>query len=245
MNVKCALWVTLMLFSNGPLFAQTHGYFESVDSTDFETNDGPNTAFYQQGFFSYGQHIPFDETDSLQTQFGSFFVEYGTRLKWKVNNWFAVGGELSYQFHSYKIKQDSLKNLLGLGHSNESQRLKRHILNSGLYMRINFGQRGNHLGRYLDLGGFGSWAIGSRLTLKRTDDPAAQNLASEEQIVTFRKLNFTAPLEYGVHARIGINKVILWGRYRFSDLFKQHDEINNGNQLPNLTTLSVGLQVVF
>jgi len=52
MNVKCALWVTLMLFSNGPLFAQTHGYFESVDSTDFETNDGPNTAFYQQGFLA-------------------------------------------------------------------------------------------------------------------------------------------------------------------------------------------------
>jgi len=83
MNVKCALWVTLMLFSNGPLFAQTHGYFESVDSTDFETNDGPNTAFYQQGFFSYGQHIPFDETDSLQTQFGSFSLSMAPDLSGK------------------------------------------------------------------------------------------------------------------------------------------------------------------
>ncbi len=252
MTYKEGLGLMVIILLNLPLLGQsvfgsrgTRGYYHTVDSTDYETVEGPNTAFYQHGFLSYGQGIPMEEADSLQTEFGSAFFEYGTRMKWKANKWFAVGAELSYQFHSYNIKQDSSKNLLGMGQVNESQRLKRHLLNGGAYIRFNFGQRGNHLGKYLDLGGFGSWAIGSRLTVQRTDNPSAQNFGSQNQSYTFRKLNFTAPLEYGVNARFGFNKVIIWGRYRLSDLFRAKDEVNNGRQLPNLTPLTAGLQLAF
>lgn len=253
MSVKSGWIIVLILLFSIPSWAQVKsiwdsrgaGYYYKVDSADYETNDGPNTKFYQHGFLSYGQGIPMEEADSLQTEFGSAFFEYGTRMKWKVNKWFAVGSELSYQFLSYNIKQDSLKNLLGMGQVNDSQRLKRHLLNGGAYIRFNFGQRGNHLGKYIDLGGFGSWAIGSRLTVKRTDDPATQNFSSKDQTYTFRKLRFTSPFEYGVNVRFGFNKVIFWGRYRMSDLFRANDDINNGRLLPSLTPLTAGIQLAF
>ena len=204
---------------------------------------GPNTDYYQHGVFSFGYSIPMDESDSLQTRVGgSFMLEYGTRGKVKVNEWFAGVWDLSYHRMRYEIQQDSMMNLLGLGTEYEKQFLVRHSLQAGIGFRINFGKRGNTLGKYLDLAGYGSWAFGNRMRIITEDEPTQGNFGSREQDLQFERLTFLDPLEYGVNTRVGLNKVIFWGRYRLSDIFRADAAFNNGRQLPNIMPLAVGIQ---
>lgn len=226
-------------------YDESTAYFYEVDSTDYETTFGPNTPYYQHGFISLGWSIPSDESDSLRSKLGGIFLEYGSRGKLKISENFALGWEASYQFSSINIVQDSTKNLLSLGNEYEKQQLKKHALNLGTHLRFNVGRRGNKLGKYLDLGGYVNYSIGSRLTIETEEDRSANNFGSSRQRLVLKRLNFTNPLEYGLNARLGLNGFIIWGRYRLSDSFQRREEVNNGIQLPNLTPITTGIQLAF
>lgn len=237
--------VTFCVVLNAQGDDESTAYYYEVDSADYETNFGPNTPYYQHGFLSLGMVIPTDESDSLGSKFGGLFFEYGSRGKVKLTNTFALGWEASYQYHMSSLVQDSLKNLLSLGQEFEEQQLKKHLINLGVHLRLNVGRRGNNLGKYLDLGGFSSYVFSSRMVVKTEEDRNSGNFGSSEQRVVFKRLNFTNPIEYGLNARLGLNGFILWGRYRLSDSFRKKQEVNNGNVLPSLTPLTIGVQLAF
>ena len=220
-------------------------YYYEVDSTEYETTFGPNTAYYQHGFISYGMPIPIIESDSLRTKWGGVFLEYGSRGKIKVAEWLALGWEVSYQYNSQSIVQDSVLNLLSLGEVFEKQQIKKHVINSGIHVRFNAGRRGNNLGKYVDLGGFTSFVAGSRMILVREEDRNQVNFGSAQQRTVLKRINFTSPFQYGASVRIGLNGFILWGRYTLNDSFRKQEEVNNGIQLPNLTPLTAGIQLAF
>ena len=244
MRSICISLFALFFYAN--LQAQEPVHSREVASESLEEISGPNTKYYQHGVFSFGYSISIDEADSLQTRVGgSFMLEYGTRGKVKVNEWFAGVWDLSYHRMRYEIQQDSMMNLLGLGTEYEKQFLLRHSLQAGIGFRINFGKRGNTLGKYLDLAGYGSWAFGNRMRVITEDEPTQGNFGSREQDLQFERLTFLDPLEYGVNARIGLNKVIFWGRYRLSDIFRADAAFNNGRKLPNVMPLAVGIQLAF
>lgn len=204
---------------------------------------GPGSDYFQHTVIGFGFVIPHQESDSLSSLFGrSLCYQYGTRGIAKINRVLDVNWQLIYYRQRHSLRQDSLTNLLGFQQSFRRQHLDRHLLELSAALRFNYGMRGNTLGKFIDLGGFASWAMGTRLKMKSSEAPSALNGGSNEQVTVFRGLDYSRGFEYGLVARIGLNKLSFWGRYRLSDMFVESDHINGGRKLPELSRIAVGLQ---
>lgn len=99
-----------------------------------------------------------------------------------------------------------------------------------VYQRTNFGKRGNHMGRFLDLGAYGDWLFHVRHV---TSDK------EEKERVRVRRtgLDYPVPFSYGVLARVGSGRLAIKATYRMSDLFKE--SVN----LPEFPRFTVGVEV--
>ena len=117
----------------------------------------------------------------------------------------------------------------GIIHEEES--FEYNTLAAGPYLRINFGKRGNYIGKYVDLAGR------FHLVIK------AQHYAKDEQpngnitrIYTL-KLNYTHPSYYDALVRVGNNRYAIKVSYRLTDLF------TTASALPELPQLMIGIEV--
>ena len=92
------------------------------------------------------------------------------------------------------------------------------------------------MGNYLDLAGYGEW--GFNIKHKTRDEHTIANAAGASQTQTTNTgLLYTEAINYGVLARIGFNKIGVYGKYRVSDLFKP------SYLFPELPRITVGLEL--
>lgn len=223
--------------------AQTTLLDKSVKSPSERVQKGPNSAYYQSGFWSFGVVISVNESDSARTSSSSVW-RYGTRGKWKWTNTFAGVWDLAWNRTAYRLEQDSLKNLFSLGKEYDQQKFVWNQLELGAGMRINIGKRGNYLGNFVDLGAYGEWAFSVRQQLREDLNPSMASGAGKVRS-SLGRLEYINPLNYGLTARIGVNKFALWTKYRLSDQFKASNYVNQGRPYPELTRLQVGVEVTF
>lgn len=212
--------------------------FQDVNKDTLKSPKGPNMKKFTHFYMSYGLVLGPSDASGADVQKGpsSNFV-FGYRYKRRLSNTFAVGWDLSYSTTSYRLIQDTLKVFPNpVNHDREV--LFTNAFQLQLYARINFGKRGNYIGNFIDLGGYGQWDFSYRHYFQ--DDLTLPNLYEAEQVqVNNRKLAYTNPFNYGLIVRAGSNRFIVYGAYRLSDMFQA------SYNYPELSRITAGIQIGF
>jgi len=193
--------------------------------------------------FQFGTNISLEEADSLKAKWNSGSIGYGLTVSFINSKRYSLVADFYYGFDNYKIIQ-SEKNALGLGEIYDSQQIRTDRIRVGIKNRIHLSKRGTENGVFLDLGASASFTFGTRMKIKDELDPAIpSNLGAEETEIVLKRLNFVENLGYSLNVGIGRNRVALFGQYRLSNLFRKSDSVNNGNALPEISQLLVGLRL--
>jgi len=192
---------------------------------------GPNRKNYVHPYMSFGFTTDPGEAGarSRQGTFGHF--QFGVRYKRRLSQTFAVGYEFAYDVNDLSQKQEAGK----VAPDTFQYKRERLIFYNGLfspYLRINFGRRGNQLGKYVDLAAYGAYTF-AHVLFQKSDLPDGRVVRSRTT-----GLSYFQRWNYGATVRIGINKFVLYGHYRLSDLF-----YSNWN-FPEPSRLQVGIQFV-
>ncbi len=205
---------------------------------------GPNASHFICRTFGFGLVSRIQQNDSMAIKpgFSSIWANVGLKYKKKLNETFALGLEGMLAVQQYKIVQGE-KNLLSPELNNDKQLLGLYSAGLGGYLRINFGNRGNRIGRYFDLGGDLHYLYYTRMFTKNDVDPTSNGGASHEKL-TQSKLDYVSKAQYFGYFKFGINKIAFFARYRFSDIFTQSNNIHNGMILPQLPPLCIGLEIL-
>lgn len=219
-----------------PVFAQDVLLEQSLANDTISNNKGPNKKNFAHFFIGLGLTIGQPEKKGADIITGlSQNYQVGYRHKFKINNFYSFGGELFYQSIGYRLKQDSAKLLPNnVLHDKESISIK--SLNGAIYNRINVGKRGNYIGNFIDIGAFAGWNFTA--THNSVDKhQVANNAGASVTEVINRGLIFTEDFQYGLHARIGFNKIVFWCSYRLSNTFKAK------YIYPQMPPLTAGIQI--
>lgn len=221
------LWV-LLPFS---LQAQQVMLSEDVAIDSTIAKRGPNRKHYTHTFMSFGLAADAGSAGAKVVQPRVDYFNFGIRYKRRLAEHFAFGFDIAYGVEDYRLKQEAGKKLPDTL-LNSRERMIFNNFTTGLYMRFNFGKRGNQLGKYLDLGGYGNVVFGHTHFLK--------NKLADGSTVRARitGLNYYQLLNYGLSARIGLKKLVLFGQYRVSNMFY------GDKNLPELPRILAGVQFV-
>lgn len=235
--------LSLVSFCYLQVAGQTIEEDRDVEQQQAQLEEGPNTKYYQHGFFQLGSILNIDAHDSAQVSPNFGFFAYGSRGKLKITSWFAIGWDLKYTFQQYNIKQGD-ENALA-DRKFISQRFDRHSVDAGAHLRFNIDKRGNTLGKYVDVGVCGGLGFANRMKFAAKDTASAATQGSERQKTVLKRLQYVEPFHYGLQARVGFNRVGVSAYYRLSDLFKKVDYLHGGQPYPELPRLSLAFEINF
>jgi hypothetical protein len=182
----------------------------AIDSTIEKR--GPNRKHYRHSYMNFGACIDAGETGGRVRQPRIDHFTFGVRYKRRLAEHFAIGYDINYTVNDFALKQESSKKIIN-NFINKRERMIFNIFEGGLFARINVGKRGNQLGKFIDLGGYGSVTVAhTHFTLNRLAD--GSNVRTRTN-----GLNYFQRFNYGLNARLGMNKIALFGQYRLSDMF--------------------------
>ena len=243
--MKKILFLSCCLFVFLPAaFSQNVVLEQDVNKDTVQQTNGPNLKHFSQFYVGYG--LVAGETDGSGAD-----IKYGASDQWmvgyrykrKISNFYALGYELNYNAYTF-VLDDSKDKLFPTSVSYDKEKLVLHNLGLVLYNRFNFGRRGNHLGKYLDLGAYGDWSFDSKYIAKYELDSANAFGAKKIKMIS-KDLQYLNKIHYGVLARFGINRFMVFGSYRLSDIFKDEYQQSNENILgyPELPRMVFGLQI--
>ena len=183
--------------------------------------------------------MPSDEKSGAKTDFvRSWEYSFGYRYKLKLLSFYAVGLDAGLRYVRYRIEDEKLiyDPSKPLTMASITDKFSVGISSLGLeaYNRINIGPRGNTLGQYIDIGFRGEWNYATREIIKQKLE--STDLAERMRTVN-RGLKYIESFSTLVTARIGYNKLSLFGYYRLSDLFKHK------YGLVELPSVIIGIQI--
>lgn len=199
---------------------------------------GPNYRSFDHYYIGYGFIFDTQHFGALETVMGSStqFV-FGFRHKTKINNHYAIGYDISYNSTGYSIKQSPTKSF-PTSVNYKSEKLLMRNFRLELYNRINFGKRGNKVGKFMDIGAFGEYGFANALIV-RDKLPATNAFGASKVKMVNKNPNYVNKLNYGVTARIANNRVAIYATYRLSEMFLA------SYSYPETANLIVGVQVGF
>jgi len=208
---------------------------QNVNNDTIKKTEGPNLKNYHHFYLTYGFMVDKAEKGADINYGNSSHFDIGYRYKLKVTNHYAVGTDLWWSFYSYNLKQSKTK-VLPDTLLNDKEKLNFNNISLGLYNRINFGKRGNHIGNFLDIGAFGQYTF-------KLVHYTKNKMPNDNIVETYTKrLKYYNPLNWGLMARIGFNRYIITASYRMSDYFKS-SYLYLGSKYPELSRLSIGAQI--
>lgn len=191
---------------------------------------GMNRKHYSHGFLGLHFIIGPPENSSADIYYGrSRSMEYGYRYKRRFNDTFSIGSEIIARRHAFHLKQTEKKEVPD-NVIKDSEKLVFLDAGLGLYKRVNFGQRGNYIGRFLDFGAYASWVFHTRHVYFLEEDGLSTR-------VRVSGMNYPSAFAYGLNARLGFNNWVIKGSYQLSERFK------DSSGLPELPRYSVGLEI--
>lgn len=212
---------------------------EDVHEDTTTSNFGAGRTHFVHLYTSVGSSFgPPDSAGGAILPHRSVSFDIGVRYKLKILERWEMGLGVRYTREAYALKQNDEKVVFG-DQQYQKEKLILNDIGGNLYTRFVFGKRGNFTGTFLDLGVFGDFSAGKRhLTVYEFDDP---NTAGAREIKSKRKgLTFVEDLHYGFMARIGYGRYAFYGRFRYSDLWKD-DGI--AEAYPELPRFNVGFQI--
>jgi hypothetical protein len=227
------LFNILLLIGSSVFMLNAQEYVVTEDNAIDSTIEkrGPNRKHYRHSYMNFGFSLDAGEAGAkVQRPRLDQFV-FGVRYKRRIAEHFAIGYDINYTVNDYRLVQEEGK-LLPDTLQNKRERMIFNIFEGGLYMRLNVGKRGNQLGKYIDLGAYGSATVAhTHFTVNKLSDGTTVR-ARRNGLDYFQRFN------YGLNARLGINKLVLFGKYRLSDLFYAD------KNLPELPRIMAGLEFV-
>lgn len=214
--------ITICLFTNFAFAQKVLMEKKTIDLYKDEIKKGPNLRHYHHLYINFGL------TNNQSEGSGCGVIPYksntfatGLRYKLRLNNIMALGYNVQFSYYTYHLKQDSLKKFIPNNNLHKKEKIRFNNLGAELYLRLNIGKRGNLVGRFLDLGLYGDRAI--RVKHIYLDKADADNNSDNAGVIktSNRKLNYINKINYGVRARIGVNRYVISMGYRMSDFFKE------------------------
>ncbi len=220
-------FLIILLFAFLPGVAQTVllQVDRSIDSLPSER--GPNLKKFTHFFLTAGLVAGSDSRGARIKYGASLELGSGVRWKYKIGNVYSLGYELQLNYLEFKMDQGPGK-IVPDSNRNDVERMDFYSIQAGLYNRFNVDpERGNYLGYYLDLGIRGEWDFGIRHIIKNELPDGSYATSSIAALPYVNRFNGR------VFGRIGLNRILVYVSYRFSDLFKSKYEYP---ELPRLTT---------
>lgn len=219
--------LTLAVFSAG---AQSVVIAEDLNSKEEDSDFGMNRKHYTHSFIGLQFVAGSPELPGAEVIYGrSRSLEYGYRYKRKFSETFSFGSEIMARRHGYHIKQTKEK-LVPDSIIKDREKLVFLDAGLGVYKRINFGQRGNYIGRFIDAGAWGSWIFHSRHVYFYEDEGVSVRVRRSG-------VKYHSPFDYGLMVRVGFNNIVIKSTYRMSDLFKE------SANMPEFPRYGIGLEV--
>lgn len=211
---KLVLLITIITLCL-PLTAQTVVMKQNVLADSVKSHFGPNQRNYINGFIAFGFILGPSENQGSAIRYGcSNHFEIGLRYKLKLCNHYALGTDLSYNSHTYSIKQATEKTFPDkVLHDKESY--TDHAVELSIFQRINYGRRGNYTGNFIDMGAWGSYTFAA---VNFTKDKLESGNVIKTKI---SHLNYPEELGYGFLLRFGFNRYVIYGKYRMSNIFEK------------------------
>jgi hypothetical protein len=197
-------------------------------------NYGPNRAFFNHLYFSYLPVVGAAAGAGAPLRYGSSAeLAVGVRNKFRLSEPLSTGFDLRFVRRTYDLAQQAGKVLptSALHHRESLATSEAHI---EAFVRLNAGTRGNVIGRYLDLNGWGGWALS---TAHRTEDRPGSGAKKVRTAET--GLPYLRRWPYGVGARLGTGRYAAVVRYRLSDTFRTDAPA----EFPELPRWTVGLEI--
>lgn len=204
---------------------------------------GPNRQHFIHIYALGGFVIGYPSNDKAGINHGSSFqYGLGTRYKLKCSSVYSVVADIQYNALFFNLAQTDDKTV-PTTEEHDDEKFNLHHFSLSLHNRFNFGKRGNHVGTFLDLGAYGNWSFITKHIYKNEYDEPDEAGAKKRKVVN-RNLSYMRPFHYGFGFRFGINRYVLYGRYRFSDLFNNgtYTESRDFAELPRII---IGLQIGF
>ena len=211
------IFIFLAGFVQAEIQAQTLIFETKPDSVPGHPNFGPNRRHFCHAFLSSCLILPASGNLIINTkQPFTGQISAGFRYKLKVARPVAIVTECGINRSFFRIDQGTGKQYPD-SFIHQSQSLSTNGLFGGLFMRIRFGQRGDYLGNYIDLGLSAEASLMNRLVtadvVKPTD--AKPYLTNKTTVSGMKNIN---PFYYKASLRVGFDKISLVTSYRFSRL---------------------------
>ncbi|GAB3865840.1 hypothetical protein GCM10028824_05340 [Hymenobacter segetis] len=186
----------------------------NVADDTVKTTFGPNRRYFGHAYFGYGLLAgPARAGAAVRYGLGSAELRGGGRLKFRFSQALAFNADLGYTYQRYNLAQNGQK-LVPSPSLHREESLALHQLYSELSLRLNYGRRGNAVGRYFDLLAGGGWVAA---TSHSTEDEPAPGIGSVE--TTEHGLPYLRRWWGGVGGRVGVDRYALTARYRLSSVF--------------------------
>ncbi|AIZ63862.1 hypothetical protein PK28_09480 [Hymenobacter sp. DG25B] len=208
--------------------------FTDVSADTAVQRTGPNRAYFQHFYAGYSPLVGSSQAGAPIKYGSTGEIILGWRQKWRFSQQLAVGADLqTVRLHANLRQTDAKVVPNSLRHERES--LSWQQVQLGGFVRLNVGHRGNVIGRYLDVGGWGGWAFATTHAFR--DEPAAGPVKVLK--VTEHGLSYAQRWQYGLSARVGSSRYALVVRRRFSSLYMGRE----ADAWPDLPRYSAGLEV--
>jgi hypothetical protein len=238
--MKKTILLSIFLFSGIISYSQRVLLEETVDSDTIEAKWGQNLRHFGHLYMGLGFAASGAEKGAEVMYGNSGNFDFGYRYKFKVCNYYALGADLSYTTHWYRLKQDEDTKILPDSVEHDKERFDIGAFRLEIYQRFNFGKRGNHIGNYIDIGAYGSYFMYTRhYTMDKDPDWMIPEVKKLEETETGPE--YMENMEYGVSVRAGNGRWVVFGKYRLSDLFKTTN--NYPEKYPELPALQIGFEV--
>jgi hypothetical protein len=214
--------------------AQELIFEKKTDSVPDHPNFGPNRRHFYHAFLSSSLTFPTSGAVTINTDqpfTGQFTL--GFRYKLKITRPLAIVSECGINRNFFRIDQYPGKCFPDTLH--DSQSIQTNGLFGGVFVRIRLGQRGDYLGKYVDLGLSAHASIHNLLVTKDVFTSAGPNSYLTEKTTTsgFKSMN---PLTYRASVRFGFDRFSLIASYRISRLL-------NASSVKDLPDLEIGLEI--
>ena len=208
---------------------------ETIDTTKKVEAVGPNRKHFGHLITAYGFGIQSNNTEYTIKPFGSGNYFLGYRNKQRINKTFAYGFSIAYNYRNFHLLPKLTDTLPGPFRF-DKESIKFNNIYFDLYQRINYGRRGNSLGKFIDVGFYGEYAFSTVYSVKH-NLPANNNMQANKVALKYKNLNYLNPFNYGLTLRIGFDKYVFFGNYRISNCVK-------GNTvMKELPRISAGVEI--
>ncbi|QDA62132.1 hypothetical protein [Hymenobacter jejuensis] len=225
----------LVLRLTPPAQAQRVLLRADVAEDTIRSSFGPNRTYYNHFYLGYAAVVGAPAGAGAALEYGkSGELFLGLRNKFRLSQAASVGLDLRYARLSYHLKQNSQK-VLPDAQTHYREYVALPQLQSEAFVRLNYGRRGNAIGRYLDLTGWGGWVASS---VHHYEDRGGA-AGAKRTVASERGLNYVRRWTYGVGARLGSGRYALVGRYRLSDTFTRAAN----SAYPELPRWTVGIEL--